>query len=79
MVLLSVLLLCDVVLSPLVFALFAAIHENDEATSAVNGILTVPPLQMLAVLALVISGTGFTVTVAVTGEPGQLFAVGVIV
>jgi hypothetical protein len=62
-----------------VFALFAAIHENDEATSAVKGILTVPPLQIVAEVALVTLGNGFTVTVAVIAAPGQAFAVGVIV
>lgn len=71
-VLLSVLVFCDVVLSPVVFALSAAIHVNAEATFAVNGILTVPPLQIVAVLALVIAGVGFTVTNTVCGVPGQL-------
>jgi hypothetical protein len=79
MVLLSVLVLCDVVLSPVVLALFEAIHVNEEATSAVKGMLTVAPLHMVAELALVILGAGFIVTVAVIEEPGQLLAVGVIV
>lgn len=72
MVLLNVDVVCAEVLSPLVFALFAAIHENVDAMFAVNGILTVPPLQMLAEAALVITGVGLTVMVTVCGVPGQL-------
>ena len=69
MVLLNVLVLCKVVLSPVVFALLAAIHVKEEGRFAVNGILTVNPLQMVAVLALVIEGNGFTVTVITSGKP----------
>lgn len=79
MVLLSVLVDCNEVLSPLVFALSPAIHVKPEAMFAVSGILTVPPLQMVAELALVIAGAGFTVTVTVCGVPGQLPALGVTV
>jgi hypothetical protein len=64
-VLLNVLVLCDVVLSPVVLALSPAIHVNVDATFDVSGILTVPPLQIVAELALVIAGVGFTVTVTV--------------
>ena len=39
--------------------------------SEVNGILTVPPLQMVAVLALVITGVGKEVTV-IEACPEQL-------
>ena len=38
----------------------------------VNEIFTVPPLQIVAVDALVIVGLGLTVTVTVWGVPGQL-------
>ena len=41
--------------------------------------LTVVPLQMVAVLALVMTGTGFTVTVTTKGIPLQPAAPGVIV
>jgi hypothetical protein len=71
-VLLRVLVDCDVVLSPVVFALSDAIHVKDEATFAVRGMLTVPPLQMVAEFALVIAGVGFTVTVTVCAAPAQL-------
>lgn len=37
----------------------------------VNGIDTVPPLQIVAVFGLVIVGGGFTVTVTVCGVPTQ--------
>jgi hypothetical protein len=63
---------CEVVLSPLVFTLSPAIHVNVEATFAVNGILTVAPLHMLAEFALVIAGVGFTVTATVCAAPGQV-------
>ena len=72
MVLLSVLVLCEVRLSPVVLVLSAAIHVNVDATLLVNGILTVPPLQIVAVLALVMAGVGFTVTVTVCPAPAQL-------
>lgn len=38
----------------------------------VRGILTVCPEQIVAVLALVIAGVGFTVTVTVCAAPVQL-------
>ena len=78
-VLFIVLVVCVVILSPEVFGLFVAIQVKVEPTFAVKGIFTVPPLQIVAVPALVITGTGFTVTVAVIGEPEQELAVGVIV
>ena len=71
-VLLNVLVLCSVVLSPVVFALSAAIHVYVEATLLVNVILTVSPLHIVAELALVIAGVGFTVTLTVCSAPIQL-------
>lgn len=68
-----------VVLSPVVLVLSAAIHVKVEPTFDVNGMLTVLPLQMVAVEALVITGTGFTVTVAVAEVPEHVPIVGVIV
>ena len=68
---LNVLVDCKVVLSPVVLALLVAIHVKFDATFAVNGILTVPPLHIVAVVALVIVGVGFTVTVATTVGPVQ--------
>jgi hypothetical protein len=68
-VLFKVLVLCAVVLSPVVFGLSVAIQVKVEPTLAVNGIFTVPPLQIVAEPALVIAGTGFTVTVAVCEAP----------
>ena len=79
MVLLIVLVVCVVILSPDVFGLFVAIHVYVEATLLVNGIITVPPLQIVAVFALVIAGIGLTVTVAVIAVPLQPLAEGVIV
>ena len=71
-VLLKVLVLCSVVLSPVVLALSVAIHVNVEDTLLVNGMLTVPPLHIVAELALVITGVGFTVTLTVCSAPMQL-------
>ena len=59
----KVLLLCVVVLSPVVLGLFVAIHLKVADKFAVSGILTIPPLHIAALLALVIDGAGFTVTV----------------
>ena len=70
-VLLKVLVLCSVVLSPVVLALSVAIHVNVEATLLVNGMLTVPPLHIVAELALVIAGVGFTVTVTAVLGPAH--------
>ena len=78
-VLLIVLVVCVVVLSPVVFGLSAATQVNVEATLAVSGMLTVCPLHIVADETLVITGTGFTVTVATIGAPGHVPAVGVIV
>ncbi|CAM4452850.1 hypothetical protein FLTE109939_14575 [Flavobacterium terrigena] len=55
-VLLNVLDVCNVVLSPVTFALLVAIHVYVAGELAVKGIETVPPLQIVAVLALVITG-----------------------
>ena len=71
-VLLKVAVLCVVMLSPLVLILSVAIQVKFEAMPAVNGMLTVPPLQMVAVAALVILGAGFTLTVTVCEVPKQL-------
>ena len=43
-----------------------------EATLLVNGMLTVSPLHIVAELALVITGVGFTVTLIVCSAPMQL-------
>lgn len=59
-------------LSPVVFALSPAIQENVDATFDVKEIFTAEPLQIVAELALVITGAGFTVTVTTCGVPGQL-------
>jgi hypothetical protein len=68
----NVLVACAVVLSPVVFALSDAIHENVDATFAVNAMLTALPEHTVAELALVIAGVGFTVTVTVCAGPAQL-------
>lgn len=57
--------LCAVVLSPVTFALFAAIQLYEEATLLVSANPTAFPLQIVAVVALDITGIGFTVTVTV--------------
>ena len=64
-VLLKGLPVCNEVLSPVVFGLFAAIQEKMEKLLLVNGMVTVPPLQIVAVFGLVIVGDGFTVTITV--------------
>ena len=64
-VLLKVEVDCEVVLSPVVLALFAAIQVYEPARLLVKGILTVAPLQMVAEFALVIVTAGFTDTVTV--------------
>ena|ERR1035437_5548161 len=68
-------------LSPVVFGLFAAIHENTEGMLLVNESVTASPLQIVAVFKLVIAGGGLTVTVTVCGVPGQeaIMVVGVTV
>ena len=50
-----------------------------EAILLVNEILTVPPLQIVAVLVLVIAGVGFTVIVTVCPAPVHPPKVGVTV
>ncbi len=52
--------------------LSAAIHVNDAGILLVNGILTVPALQIVAELALVTVTVGFTETVTVWAVPAQL-------
>ena len=63
---------CVLVLSPVVLALSVAIQLKVAAALLVNSMLTVPPLQMVAVVVLVIDGAGFTVTVMICDAPGQL-------
>ena len=48
------------------------VQANVLAADAVNEILGPVPLQMVAVLAVVTEGFGFTVTVIVYGKPAQL-------
>ena len=71
-VLFNVPLDCEVILSPVVFGLSIAIQVKEAATLLVRGILTVPALQIVAVVLLVIAGAGFTVTVTVCAVPTQL-------
>lgn len=56
---------CTTVLSPVVFGLFAATHVKVEVRLLVKGMLTAPPLQIVAVAELVIAGNGFTITLSV--------------
>ena len=66
-VLLNVEVVCVVVDSPLTLAFALATHVNVEPDGFdVKGILTVWPLQIVAVVALVITGGGLIVTVVVT-------------
>ena len=53
---------CAVILSPVVLGLFAATHVKVEDRLAVNGMLAVPPLQIVPLFALVILGGEFTTT-----------------
>ena len=55
------------------------VHVNELATDDVNEIFVAVPLQLVAVLAVVTVGIGFTVTVIVYAEPAQppVLAVGV--
>ncbi len=64
-------MLCAVVSSPVVFGLSVADHENEEATVLVNGIDRLPPLQIVALEALVIEGLGLILKVNVFGAPIQ--------
>ena len=59
------------VLSPLVFKLSAAYHVYVAAILLDNGIITLPPLQIVISLILSKLGPGFIVTVTVCGEPVQ--------
>jgi hypothetical protein len=62
------------------FVLSAATQLNvDPATLAVNPKLRAVPEQTFPVVALVITGIGFTVTVTVCEVPEQPFKVGVTV
>lgn len=56
----------------MVLGLLAATQVNVEPTLEVNGMLTVPPLQIVALFTLVIEGVGLTVTVTVCAVPAQL-------
>jgi hypothetical protein len=76
-VLFKVLLLCVDVLSPVVLGLSVAVHVYNEDISLAKPMLTVAPLHIVAVLALVIVGLGLTVFVMVVGEPAHPFNVGV--
>ena len=64
-VFLKVSVVCNVKLSPVVLILSAAIQVYADAMLLVNGMLTVPKLQIVAPGALVIVGAGFTVTATV--------------
>ena len=68
-------LVCNVVLSPVVLTLSAAIHVYEDVTSLVKVTLTVPPLQIVNAEELLIVGTGFTVTATDWVVPAQLPAV----
>lgn len=61
---------CVVRLSPVVFILSAAIHEYVEVTLLVNGILTVPILQIVAPVEVMV-GVGITLTLKICGTPKQ--------
>ena len=75
MVLLMVAPVCADVLSPVVFALLAATQLYVAAAPEVNPKFNAVPLQTLVVVALVIMGLGFTVTVTVWAVPTQAPAV----
>ncbi len=64
-VLLIVPVLTAVVLSPVVLALFAAIHEKVEGILELNPKFNAVPLQTVVVFELVIDGTGLTIIVLV--------------
>jgi hypothetical protein len=48
-----------------------SVHEKVLAALAVNAMLVAVPLHIVAVLAVVTTGVGFTVTVIVYGDPGH--------
>lgn len=58
-------------LSPVVLGLSDAIHVYVELTLLVNGIVAVPPLQIV-VPDVVIIGVGITLTDTVCGIPAQV-------
>ena len=67
-------------LSPDTLALFEATHEMEEPGElVVKAIAGLSPLQMEAVVALVIAGMGFTTTVTVCAGPEQPLSVGITV
>lgn len=63
--------ICALVLSPVVFRLSLATHKYVDVKVLVRGMLTVPPLQVVALVTLVIVGVGIIVTVTVCGVPVQ--------
>ena len=63
--------LCDVVLSPVTVAEFAAIQVKVEAWFAVKANAIVWPEQMDVVFELVMAGAGFTVTLTVCAVPAH--------
>ena len=71
-VLLMVAELVAVVVSPPTLVLLVATHEKDEVMLDVSAILRAVPLQMAAVLVLVTTGVGWTVTLTVWLAPTQL-------
>lgn len=59
-------------LAPVMPPIFAPIvHEKLLGAEAIKPMLVLPPLQIFAVLADVMTGAGFTVTVIVNGAPIQ--------
>lgn len=71
-VLLMVAELVAVVVSPPTLVLLVATHEKDEVMLDVSAILRAVPLQMAAVLVLLTTGVGCTVTLTVWLAPTQL-------
>jgi hypothetical protein len=71
-VLLMVAELVAVVVSPPTSVLLVATHEKDEVMLDVSAILRAVPLQIAAVLVLVTTGVGWTVTLTVWLAPTQL-------
>lgn len=64
--------LTAVKLSPMTLMLSLATHEKEAPTLEVKLILSADPLQMAAVLLLVTTGVGLTVTWTVCAFPTQL-------
>lgn len=62
----------DPALAPVILPVMVPIvHVNVLGAVAVSAIFVAVPLQMVAVLAVVTTGLGFTVTVIVYGVPGH--------